>query len=264
MPFSLREPPPPKPPKSKPKRVDLLADPAEAGRRMGAELARRVDEMASNAVAKQEAMPEAMPDDDEPAAPRVFRSEGHRQICACMLPSPRVGKMVGVSKQAVHMWRTGERVPSLEQRARLAQHLGIDPAAWERLPVDALPESTDDADDPDELEQDDDGDDDFADDVDALAEANEQIRYLRKAKARPGILARERSQIHADLHRAIKLKANLERERAMLEDVTVRNHPKWKQLRLAILTALRPYPVAARAVEQAIRDVLDESRANPG
>jgi hypothetical protein len=94
----------------------------------------------------------------------------------------------------------------------------------------------------------------------ALDDYNALLGQLRKQLARANLPSRERIQISDAFSRALAHKERLERSREMLESRTIKDHPRWKELKAAIISALLEHPAAARDVEAAITRVLGADR----
>jgi hypothetical protein len=187
--------------------------------------------------------------DAEAAAAPTIRTEGQRLLLAVPGTLELIGDSIGATRQAVLLWRQGARLPGPQWRRSIHERFGIPPEAWGRTPLA-----------PGETLQPlrfDDGPGDGPE-PSALDDVARLLRLLRRQLDQPGLLARERAQYADAFARALAQKERIERERAMLEDRTIREHPKWKRLRTAIIDALIPHPEAARDVEAAIARVLGQ------
>jgi transcriptional regulator with XRE-family HTH domain len=194
--------------------------------------------------------------DDEPApapeplrAPaKPIRSEGQRMLLDVPGSLSQIGKAVGASKQSIAQWRDGLYVPDDRYRRALASHFGIPFSAWGA------------AEEPEpELELDDDTDDEELEGTaSALRDYERLIKLLRTQLKNGKLTPRERAQLTDAFSRALTQKTRLERDREMLEDRTIRDHPKWQRLKKAIIEALLPHPAAARDVEAAVQRILGE------
>jgi hypothetical protein len=177
----------------------------------------------------------------------VIRSEGQRLLLGVTDSLSTIGKAVGASKQAVSTWRTGLYVPEPPYRRELQRRYQIPPSAWDGLA---------DGEVPDEGEDEDEAPATAADQLDHL------LKEYRKQLKRGDLSSRERVQYIEGLSRTIFQKAKLEKERELLEDRVIREHPKWRRLKRAIIDSLLPHPAAARAVEEAITRLIGEDEAN--
>ena len=92
--------------------------------------------------------------------------------------------------------------------------------------------------------------------ADSIEEANDIIRRIRADMARGNLMPNEMNRLRDSEQRALAFRSKLEKERELLEDRVVRDHPAWKRLEKTIIAALRPYPEALRAVAQAIEEAL--------
>lgn len=213
---------------------------------------------------------------------RLIRTEGQRLLLAVERKLAEIGAAVGASSPAVCLWRDGQRSPGTEQRRALEEAFGIPAEAWERVPTgteELLAAFEAEA----EAEVDDDDDDDAHHEMPepepapsrssrgrsrrepepdegepptALEDYNRLLRALRHQLDRPGLVARERVQVADAFSRALAHKERLERGRDLVEPRVIKDHPKWKELKAAIITALLDFPEAARAVEAAVTRVL--------
>lgn len=158
-----------------------------------------------------------------------------------------IGKAVGATKQSIAQWRDGVYVPDDRYRRALASHYGIPFSAWG---VDEPP---------DEPEEEEEADDEVEGaEHSAMRDYERLIRLLRTQLKSVKLTPRERAQLTDAFSRALAQKTRLERDREMLEDRTIRDHPKWQRLKQAIITALLPHPAAARDVEAVITRLLGE------
>lgn len=177
---------------------------------------------------------------------RAARSEGQRLLQLVTGSLAQIGEACGTSKQAVKMWRDGVRTPEPKFRRSLADAYKIPPASWDRVP-----NSYGSGD-----EDDDQGD--GGEEPTALEENARRLKRLRRRAADPNLLPREHLLYEDAIQRSVTLKAKLEREAAMLETRTIRDHPGWKSLKRLIIDALLPHPAASKAVEEALTRVLGD------
>lgn len=166
----------------------------------------------------------------------------------------QIGKAVGATKQSIAQWRDGLYVPDDRYRRALASHFGIPFSAWGA----GEPEG----DEPDdELELDTADDEDLDGTASALRDYERLIKLLRTQLGKGKLTPRERAQLTDAFSRALTQKTKLERDREMLEDRTIREHPKWQRLKKAIIEALLPHPAAARDVEAVVQRLLGEEES---
>lgn len=185
------------------------------------------------------------------ASVKPLRSEGQRLLLELTDSLSTIGRAVGATKQAVGLWRAGTNVPDDARRRALEQHYGIPFAAWAgRLEV-ARPREPD----PIAAVDDDEAEPSVMDDCVRL------LRSLRKQLGREDLTPRERVQLTEAFSRAVSQKARLERERELLEDRVIREHPKWRRLKAAMLEVLSKHPAAARDFEAVMVRLLDEEEA---
>jgi transcriptional regulator with XRE-family HTH domain len=191
------------------------------------------------------------------------RTEAQRLLRELPGTLDAIGKPLGATKQSVSLWRAG-RIPDERFRRKIADVFGIPFDAW------AIPPTVGAEPDPaygEGLDDDDEGADELPapDAVTAAGSAvrdyDRLIKGLRKQLEQGRVTPRERGQLTDAYSRALAQKARILREHAMLEDRTIRDHPKWQRLKGAIIAALLPHPAAARDVEAAITRLLGEDES---
>lgn len=194
----------------------------------------------------------------------VYTSEGQRLLHQVPGSLAGIGERLGVSKQAIAMWRSGERGPGEKLRTKVESVLGIPRLAWDRLPKTAqrLAFSPVDA----AADADDDGE---TDDEPSLAEDfRRQLRSLRAELDRPDLIIRERLAINASFSRALEQRRKYELQIELQEARFVRDHPAWQRFKRMLMDALLAHPAAARDVERVILEVLgseaDDARGGHG
>jgi transcriptional regulator with XRE-family HTH domain len=175
------------------------------------------------------------------------RSEGQRLLQLVPGSLAQIGEACGTSKQAVKMWRDGVRTPEPRFRRALGDAYKIPPASWDRVPSSY---ATGD-------EEDDQGDD-GAPEPTVLEDSARRLKRLRRALADKSLLPREHIALDEAFSRALAMKAKFERDAAMLETRTIREHSEWKRLKRIIIEALIAHPAASKAVEEAITRVLGD------
>jgi transcriptional regulator with XRE-family HTH domain len=200
------------------------------------------------------------------AKKRTYVTEGHRLICE--LPQTVVGiaKRLAVNQPSVSQWRSGHIAPGVRMRDKIERTYKIPAASWDRVPLGAVP-SQPDNDNDDVPDEDEDRDtkpatDDDADSTDLDIQWRRLIKAINKQLLNPNILARERMALHEQLTKALEKRRRFQREREMLEDRTIREHPKWQRLKNELTDALLPFPEAARAVEAVIVRLLGSGDDN--
>ncbi|HYG66583.1 MAG TPA: hypothetical protein VD838_02955 [Anaeromyxobacteraceae bacterium] len=212
-------------------------------------------------------------------------TEGQRLLCTVPGRLADLSAAVGVGMPTICQWRRADRVPGTEHRRRLFDAFGIPVEAWDSLPIGAAVFPTEDEpeDEPeDDAEADDLEDEDEPEPVpeprrrrnraadeppdetrSALDDYNVLLGQLRKQLAKSNLPSRERIQVTDAMTRALAHKERLERSREMIEARTIKEHPKWRELKAAIIGALLEHPAAARDVEAAITRVLGDEGAVP-
>jgi hypothetical protein len=185
------------------------------------------------------------------AARIIVRSEGQRMLMAVTGSLAAIALEVGAkSAGMVHYWRTGEKLPSPIARARMQEALGIPAGAWSLRPGGTLegpaplepPASTTPPKKPARIPT-------TLEDVLAL------LATIRKDRMRDGLMPAERVKLADAEARILALRARLEDAAQFSEARYVTSHPAWIRLKRAILKALEPHAVAARAVADAIHAI---------
>lgn len=177
------------------------------------------------------------------APPLVIKSEGQRMFAEVPGTLTAIAEQVGVSVQTISNWRTGVHIPPPRWRGPVYSAFGIPEIAWSRRPGGSL--------EPPPLEGE-------ADELDAsassgtLAEMKAIARTLKRDRLQEGLLPAERSKLAAEETRTLKQIAKLEQVAELSEARYVLEHPAWVRLRKTIVKALEPYPLAAKAIAEAI------------
>ncbi len=167
-------------------------------------------------------------------------------LAALKLTGGEVAERIGVPRQMVHAWRTGQKVPSPEMRAALEREVSIPSAAWERAPVDrpaptqALAARA--ASGP------------AREGMTTHEDVTRLLEDLARDAATDGILLSDLVRIRGERVKALSLKARIERDLALQEEAIL-GGPVWIGMRERIVAALRPFPDAARAVAEALREM---------
>jgi len=201
---------------------------------------------AAKKAASKAAAPPA-PADADPQMPSPARTEGQRRLIAAPGSLAAVALAIGCSKAQAGYWRAGQKIPSPPSRAKLLAVYGIPPSAWDIAPGAAIPLESDA--EVEEIEADD------ADPGDTLAQTDAAIASVRRALHRSGLTDAARSKKEDTHAKLLALKARLERDRELVEDRVVRDHPAWLRIKNAICAALEPWPDAAQAVAEALREL---------
>lgn len=173
---------------------------------------------------------------------RPVRTEGQRLLRAVGASLGQVAERCGATRQAVSLWRGGQRVPDGGWRRALEEHYGIPTSAWERAPkvgAAATPVLEVARGAPTQARP------GTADEIEELLET------VRAARRDPGLVHSERIRAAAEERALLALRERLARQtderESDLEDLVVR-HPRWLAALERITRALVPYPDAALAV----------------
>lgn len=149
-----------------------------------------------------------------------------------------IARAVGAkSMQSPLDWRNGVKVPTSAMRAQLYAVYKIAPESWGQMPhttghaeppvaIVAANGST-----PSNLE-----------------DCMSMLIAIRRQRDRPGLLAAESTKLVDTEVKVMALRARLEREKELLEDRIVREHPEWLRLRRVLVRILSAHPAAAKAV----------------
>lgn len=192
------------------------------------------------------------------------QTEGQRLLRQLDHTGGEVGARVGATRQTVHCWRSGTKMPARQMRETLECEFGIPAAAWERAPVDrpARPSTTRQA------------RKDYAyiapalnppspsttaraqhrERPSTLDEVTQLLEELDEDASADGIMPSELARIRDTKTKALALKARIEAADALFEAQAILKHPSWRRIRGAMLDALRPFPDAARAVAEALQE----------
>jgi hypothetical protein len=157
-------------------------------------------------------------------------NQGQVQLAADPRSHEAIGKLVGASKQVVAEWRAGRKKPSYDKRLALKREVGIDPAAFDLLPV---PETS-------ITEADEEAEPVLDDDLDRrIAEAWELF---------------EQSLVPSEKTKVLGLATKLEelRERRKSDRQRLIESDDWADMEKTITAALDPHPLAYVAVGAAL------------
>lgn len=157
-----------------------------------------------------------------------------------------LAQKLDVSRQSVHRWRTGEKVPGPAARAKMQAELRIPVHVWGQVAGgQPKPRSESSAKATSSARP------------TTLEEVHQQLEELDRVIGTEGMMTSDLTRVLAEKTRALGLRARLEKEQELLEDRIIREHPGWVRRRAAILGALRGHPAAARAVAQALAAIED-------
>lgn len=194
------------------------------------------------------------PVDDAPRPSTPARSEGQRLLLGVKASLAEIARAAGCSsKQTVANWRTGEKVPGPANRDGLRKAFGIPLDAWDRPPAGAaaLPR-------PPALPGTVAG---LAASIAALPTtregARELLAFVKQRRGIEGLPSAEYVQLAGKERDALALCHTIEQAEALTEDRVVREHPRWRAMRGAILKALTPWPDALAAVAAALEALGD-------
>lgn len=223
-----------------------------------------------------------------PLADQPVQTYGQQLLLGLRVPVGEIAAACGASRPLVSQWRQGQRFPGQRFQQLLAERYGIPVSAWTQLPqqpsgapappaAPPAPEhpssqvpstlattstSTTQAD-----EQPDASSASYTPVVmpknaSSLAHVDTMIEAVVQRMNDPRISTREHAAILDQWRKLMSMRIQAEARAALMEDATVRHHPKWRKLRDLIIDALLPYPDAARAVESAIQRAIGDESAD--
>lgn len=169
------------------------------------------------------------------------RTEGQRLLLALADSHSDVARRIGVTRQAVHAWRSGVNArPDDAQRARLEAEYQIPAESWSRGAEQPAPPKPD------------------LDDDDAprskLEECDRLIALLRKAQR--GAAKRELAQLVAEESKQLERRDRIERD--LREGRAITEHPMYQKV-LAVVERVceRAQHPAAQAALRELADALE-------
>lgn len=184
-----------------------------------------------------------------PAPAEAPRTEGQRRLLAVDGSHADLAAKLGATKQAVSYWRRGEKTPGAAARAKLLEAFDIPPSAWESAPEAATraeaqaPAPPAPTIDPREK-------------LTTLEHTEELIRESRQLRADRNLLPSARARILSDESKLVLAKARLEKERELVEDRIVRDHPAWRRIEERLLAwAKAQGPDVARSLAETLAEL---------
>lgn len=156
-----------------------------------------------------------------------------------------VAARIGTTKQAVSYWRRGEKAPGAAARAQLLEAYDIPQAAWEAAPAPGATKSPRKAPAADLSKK-----------LSTIEHTEELIRESRQLRADPNLLPSARGRIMGDEVKLVLARARLEKERELLEDRIVREHPAWRRIEARLVAwAKAQGPEIARSLAEALAEL---------
>jgi transcriptional regulator with XRE-family HTH domain len=178
-----------------------------------------------------------------------MKTEGQRLLLALEGTETDLAAKAGCAAAAIGHWRRGRRVPGAAARHKLELLYAIPRRAWEVAPGEPVP-APPETEAPPETSQPQAADSTLAT---TRAQIDAILAKLDRENSEADLTEGEEAKARDTLSKLLALRARLERDRDLLEDRVVREHPEWVRTKAAILEALRPYPEAAQAVAEALR-----------
>jgi len=179
-------------------------------------------------------------------------TEGEAMLRAVPASIARIARELAVrSRQSVHLWRHGLKLPSQAARARMRDVYSIPVEAWDR-PSDPTGPATNASSEPptpvraiSEIQ----ASTAAAIGVSAtLADTQALIDEVRRKRSTPGLSAIDYMRVVRMEAQLLRQKAGLELAAEQVDDRIVRNNPRWRQLRESLADILSHYPEAAERV----------------
>lgn len=189
----------------------------------------------------------------KPRTKIIPESEGQRLFCLVEGTETELADKIACASALIGHWRRGKRIPSDKQKHRLELLFGIPRRAWDIAPGARVPEQKkkEVSEDNELISQ--------ANELDTLSITNLQIDEILNALKNDDLSDSAQAKLRDTLAKSLALRTRLERDRELLEDRIVREHPGWLKLKHLILNALKPYPTAVKSVIEAIGDENDPS-----
>ena len=174
----------------------------------------------------------------------MARSRGSYELGKLGETQEQLAEKLGKSRQLVGFWISGERVPRGKNRDLIEAIVGIDTRAWDQ-PIPPPPKPTPPpADAPLDAS------------VGALATRliailSAELECLEKERGTP----LERLRLGEKFASTLAQLAKMTGESAEISEAKILKTPAWKQFKGKLLEVLTPYPDAARAIGEALREV---------
>lgn len=185
-----------------------------------------------------------------------IKTEGQRLFCEVSGTERGLALKVGCGKSLIGYWRRGQRMPSDEQKHKLELLFGIPQRAWDVPPGTKLDEPVvGKKESKVESKTESKAESTLSSQVsksDTLSITKAQIDEIVESLNDNNLTNTARSKLRDTLTKLLALQGRLERDQELREDRYVREHPRWLALKKRIVSALEPYPQAAKAVLAAI------------
>lgn len=185
-------------------------------------------------------------------------TQGEAMLRAVPASIARIARELAVrSRQSVHLWRHGLKLPSQAARARMRDVYSIPVETWDRppdppgvgAPATAASSSSSPTPTPVRAISEMQASTAAAIGVSAtLADTQALIDEVRRKRATPGLSALDYMRVVRMEAQLLRQKAGLELAAEQVDDRIVRNNPRWRQLREALADILSHYPEAAERV----------------
>lgn len=169
----------------------------------------------------------------------VVRTEGQRMFLHVTGSLAAIAQDLQVrTMSSVHDWKTGKKNPNADARAKIFHAYNIPIEAWDQEPLGTkLPERKDAA----PFKR-----------MPTLEHAMLLLEDVHRQRSHPALTNPERAKLMLAEAQILTLRARLEQAAELAEDRIIREHPGFIRLRDALTRALLPYPVAAKAVQEAL------------
>jgi len=185
-------------------------------------------------------------------------TQGEAMLRAVPASIARIARELAVrSRQSVHLWRHGLKLPSQAARARMRDVYSIPVGTWDRPPdppgehAPATTASSSSRPPPTPVRAISEMQASTAAAIGVsatLADTQALIDEVRRKRATPGMSALDYMRVVRMEAQLLRQKAGLELAAEQVDDRIVRNNPRWRQLREALADILSHYPEAAERV----------------
>lgn len=181
---------------------------------------------------------------------RRERSQGAFELSRLALTQEQIAAKLGRKQEQVSRWVNGQLRPSKATRAAMFVAFGIRPEAWDELakgsPLQEAPQAPA-------------APDEALDDKSVRARAE---RLQRMLDAQLGQLERdtqatplERAKVMSSVAATLKVLGAITGEAQEIGESRILRLPAWRRIEDALIEALRPWPEAARAAAETLREM---------
>jgi len=173
-------------------------------------------------------------------------TEGRRLLRELEGSNAGIAEKLGCSKALVGHWRLGTRLPSDAHKEKMELLFGIPRRSWDVKPNAKLHTSTPSTVVLTRATSEEGGDD-------TMRITTGQINTILMTLKGDELTDSAAAKMRDTLQKLLALRARMERDRDLLEDKVVREHPEWVRIKAVIVAALKPYPEAAKAIAEVLK-----------